>query len=165
MAKNYTIDQSATTGFWYWQCKDGSSEGYACTKSEAKAAAQSACSAGYVITPPKVDATVISGYLATFSAKDLNNQINTFSVGEISENSFCGFFGLDCFENSQSSDVLKATTILKIWGIYRGGITSTQIKTLHYLNNTEFNKLIARQYFGLEITINDNGTISWSFPS
>ena len=74
MAKNYTIDQSATTGFWYWQCKDGSSEGYAGTKSEAKAAAQSACSAGYVITPPKVDATVISGYLATFSAKDLNNQ-------------------------------------------------------------------------------------------
>ena len=39
----YTLDQSSTTGWWHWTCKDGSNQGWLPTKSAARKEGRKEC--------------------------------------------------------------------------------------------------------------------------
>lgn len=164
MAKDYTLDKSSSTGWWVWECKDGSGGGSAPTKSDARDAARAACSGGIVITPPDVDVIAYRGYLSNFSVENLDGKDITFSAEEISQAEFSFFFGLPCANDERIDDVQKVITVLKIWGIYRGGANAEMIKKLHYLSDVDYRKLAPRQYFGGHIRIEDDGTIRWRLP-
>lgn len=165
MTKNYTLDRSNSTGWWVWECKDGSAGGSAPTKGDARDEAKAACGmANFDIMPPLVNAVVYRGYLSNFTVENLDGKQVTFSVEEISQAEFSFFFGLPCAKEEKIDDTRKAITILKIWGICRGGLNVEKIKKLHYLSDEDFNKLINRKYFGLKITIQNDGRIIWKFP-
>lgn len=166
MAKNYTLDKSETTGWWVWECKDGSNGGSSPSKSEARKQAKEACtSSGYVINPPNVDAEVKEGHLDAFTIKNLDDVITTFQVpADISENEFYYFYGMECYDSKEITDAEKAITIFKIWGIYNGGTTVPEIKQMYYLNDDDFTRIIKREYLNLHITIQDDGVITWVFP-
>ena len=164
MAKEYTLDKSQATGWWSWECNDGSGGGSAPSKSEARAAARDACAGGYAVSSPDVDLIAFRGYLSNFTVQNLEGKDVTFSAEEIGQSEFSFFFGLPCAKEEVSSDSQKVITILKIWGIYRGGISPEQIMILHNLSDIDFRKLANRQYFGGKITIEDDGVIVWNLP-
>lgn len=163
MAKNYTLDRSQTTGWWHWECKDGSNEGWAPTKSEARNNAKTSCNTSF-ITPPNVNLEANRGYLTKFSCSNLEGVIQTFSVGEINEALFSFFFGLECAKDYNLTAEEKVVTILKIWGIYRGGITKKRIMELHNLEDEQFARLTKKDYWNLRIEIDDDEKIHWYFP-
>ena len=164
MAKTYDLERSKATGGWSWECNDGSASGLAATKGDARSDARAACGAKVTLTPPDVGAQVVRGHLATFTAINLDNERVTFSVGEISEQAFFYYFGLECAQPQKLTPAEKAITILKIWGIYRGGLTEEKIRKLHFLDQQQFDRLVKKQYKGLSITLNDDNTIRWRFP-
>lgn len=164
MTKNYTVSKSSTTGWWTWACNDGSNGGESSTKRGAKAAGAAACGSSYSVKPPSVGAQIDKGQLASMEVKNLDNQKVTFQSSEISEEAFMYFCGLTCFEPVKVSKAEKAITILKIWGLYRGGTDEKSIRKLHFLDEAQFDQLIARQYLGLKIVIEDDNTIQWFFP-
>lgn len=166
MAK-YTVSQSSTTGWWNWSCKDGSGSGSSSTKREAKKAGKAACGLANVdIDPPFFDTEVVQGALSNFTVNDLDGNSVNFPVNDISEEEFNFFFGFVCEEEDNDiSEAQKAKTILRIWGIYRGGNTVSEIQMQHDLSPSDFNKLIAKDYINLEITIEDNEEIIWDFPA
>lgn len=164
MAKPYTLDKSSTTGWWQWACKDGSGGGSAPTKSDARGAAKSACGGEGIITPPNVDLVAHRGYLSHFIVEDLDGRKNTFSAEEIRQAEFSYFFGMPCSNDEKVDDARKLITILKIWGIYRGGFNVEMIMKLHFLTPDDTKKLISRRYFGGTIIVEDNGAIIWKLP-
>jgi hypothetical protein len=164
MAKTYDLERSKTTGGWTWECNDGSGSGTAATKSDARADARAKCGAKVTLTPPDIDAHIVRGHLATFTVSNLDNERVTFSAGEISEQAFFYFCGLECAEPDRLTPAEKAITILKIWGIYRGGLTEERIRKLHFLDQNQFSKLVKKQFAGLKILVNDDGTVKWRFP-
>lgn len=164
MAKTYTVEKSDTTGWWVWQCRDGSALGSATSKSDARSQARAACGNAFALVPPAVDAQVVGGSLTRFTINNLDNVRRTFDVSEISENAVFYFYGLECADPTSLTNAEKAMTILKIWGIYRGGQTEEEISALHFLSRDQFQKLIERKYKGLKIVINDDDTIQWAFP-
>jgi hypothetical protein len=164
MAKNYTLEKSRLTGGWTWKCKDGSgSGGPSQNKADAKRDAEAKCGTGFALVPPEFDAEFTRGYLTKFTAFNLDGERITFSAGEIAEEAFHFFFGLEGTGPSSLTPAEKAITILKIWGIYRGGATEPQIRKLHHLEKDQFTMLTGRQVEGLSIQIDDNGTIRWKF--
>lgn len=170
MAKKYTITHDKSTGWWAWHCKDGSASGYAPSHADAKKEAKAACTSRiasdkdtFDIIPPLVNAVMYRGYLSHFTAENLDGKSITFSVEEIRQSECLWFFGLPCAAYEHISPARKAITILKIWGIYRGGNNVDTIKKLHYLSDDGFIKLINRQYIGLQIIIEDDGRIIWKF--
>jgi hypothetical protein len=165
MARDYDLNRSDNTGWWVWECKEGNIGGSAPTKSEARAQARTACSgAGGIVSPPDVDVVAFRGYLSNFTVKDLNGNSLTFSAEEIKQSEFSFFYGLPCANDEIIEDTRKVITILKIWGIYRGGLNKEAIQKLHYLSDSDYNILVERKYFGGKIQINDDGEIKWYFP-
>lgn len=167
MAKNYDIDRVRTTGWWSWECtNDVDDYGFESSKSAARSAAKDACGgvSDASFGPPEVEASVKRGFLSDFTVRDLDDKEVTFSVAEINEAEFAFFFGMPCSRYEEPSDARKAITILKIWGIYQRGSTVEQIKDAHDLNQEQFDKLIAKDYIGLEINIDDEGNFTWHFP-
>lgn len=165
MAKNYTLDKSASTGWWTWACKDGSAGGSAPSKGQARDLAKNACGdGGGLVTPPDVNAHVLRGYLASFTVADLDGKKITYSTQEISEAQFAFFFGLPCGKDEKIDKVDKVIAVLKIWGIYRGGLNAETIKKLHFLSDDDYGKLAERNYFGGSIIVEDDRTIRWNLP-
>jgi|SRR5690606_18174661 len=164
MAKPYTLGRSSSTGWWAWGCKDGDGAGSSPSKSEARAQARAACSGEGIITPPDVDVVAYRGYLSHFTIEDLDGKRNTFSTEEISQAEFSFFFGMPCANDEKVEDSRKLITILKIWGLYRGGYNVETIMKLHYLTPDDVKKLITRRYYGGTIIVEDDGTITWKLP-
>jgi hypothetical protein len=161
MAKKYDLKRSRTTGSWEWQCKDGSTGGSSTSKEIAKSQATKACGKGFVIAPPLVDIVAYRGYLSHFTVFNLDGNPTIFSTGEISECEFSFYFGFPCSKTEVISDERKAIVILKILGVYRGGQTVLQIKTLHNLTDQNFSKLIKKEFDNGTLTVEDNGTLKW----
>ena len=164
MAKTYNLDQSNTTGWWRWECKDGSAGGAAISKSDARAEARAGCAGDAAIIPPLVEVTAHRGYLASFSVENLDGKLITFSAEEIGQAEFSFFFGLPCAKEEKIDEVQKVITILKIWGIYRGGQNKEVIKKNHFLSEDDYKTLVSRYYFGGQIIIEDDDTIIWKLP-
>lgn len=165
MAKNYTLEKSQTTGWWMWECADGETGGSAPNKSDARAQARKSCvQAAGIIFPPNVDIIAYRGYLASFSVKNLDGKLVTFSTEEISQAKFSFFFGLPCANDEKIEEVQKVITILKIWGIYRGGLNEESVKKFHFLSTDDYKRLSMRKYYGGKICIEDDDTISWNLP-
>lgn len=161
---SYTLNRSRTTGWWHWQCKDGSNEGWSPSKRRARNNAEESCGIAFILTPPIVEAKFLRGFLSEFSVDNLDDKKQTFSVGEINEGLFLFYFGLECVNEYKLTDEEKIVTILKIWGIYRGGLNKERIMKLHNLNKEQFNLLAKKDYWGLKIKIDENGKIHWNFP-
>lgn len=161
MARSYTLDKSSSTGWWQWSCKDGIGGGSASSKSEAKAQGAAACGSIVILTPPLVDLIAYRGQLASFTIANLDGKSVTFSATEIKETEFSFFFGLPFANDEKVEDARKVITILKIWGIYRGGQNAESLKKLHNLSDKDYKKLYRRQYFEGKITIQDNGLNTW----
>lgn len=128
MAKNYTLDRSRANGQWAWQCTDGSTGGTASSKSGARAEAKKACGDSVRITPPIVDGEFRDGRLIEFAAFNLDEERVRYKTTQINEDAFLFFYGVDCLQLEPLTDVEKATTILTIWGIFRGGTTEPILK-------------------------------------
>jgi hypothetical protein len=163
MAKTYKLERNRMLGGWSWHCKDASTGGSAQNKSDAKADAEKHCGkSNIVVNPPFVDATVYRGYLASFTAMTLDEVPVTYSSSEISESEFSYYYGLPCANSELLTDTQKIVTILKIWGLYRGGFTIEEIKKTHNIPDPIFKKLIRRKYFSGSITIEEKGEIIWN---
>lgn len=137
MARNYTLDKNSATGFWRWGCKDGPKVGMAPSKHEARKQAKAACKGNAVITPPNVDVIGIRGYLSSFTVEALDGTSNEFSAEEINQKAFSFFFGMPCAKEEKIEDAEKLITILKIWGIYRGGLNIKTIMKIHNMSTDD----------------------------
>jgi hypothetical protein len=164
MAKDYKVWKSGATGWWHWECKDGSGSGTAKSRSEARQQGQTNCSgSGFVLIPPPFDIDVIRGFVGSFEVYDLDGKPRRYSSSEISENTFYFLFGSDFFESSKSTTEEKVISYLTIWGIYRGGQSEAEIRRLHDLNSAGYGKIAAKDVNNLIITIEDNDKITWNF--
>jgi len=158
---HYKVSKSATTGWWTWSC--GSLGGSEATKDLAQAAAGKACGGVAVITPPTYNATYGGGLLVQFQVNNLDNILQTYITPvPISEDCFDYFFGYDFTLGVTDFDM--AFTILNIWGIYIGGTTEAEIKTIYNLTDPQFAQLIAKDYIDLDITIDGSNNYTWIFP-
>jgi hypothetical protein len=164
MSRNYTIDQSSTTGWWHWACKDGSSDGWSSTKSGAQSAGAAACGGVALnITPPDYNADFEAGDLKSFDVANLDGVLVHWDSTEIDGDAFDFFFGLNC-GNSLSTDADKAIAILKIWGVYNGGTTPEEIEADHNLSPEDFSSLVAKNYIGVQLDISDTNQYTWIWP-
>ena len=165
MAKNYTLTKSGTTGWWIWACKDGSNSGSSTSKKEAKEQGKANCTSGIIIIPPKFDATYDNGSLSSFAAANLDEVKTTFSAGEINEDLFDFFFGLNCPTFSDLDETDRCVAVFKIWGVYlKGGVNKPEILLLYNLTEPQFQKIINKDYIDVQITIDDNLNYTWVFP-
>ena len=164
MIKDYIIQKSSTTGWWDWTCNDGSKTGSAVKKRQAKKDAKAACNEAFTLDPPDFNATFTEGELTDFSVKNLDEILVQYTIADISEDEFDFFFGLICDEeNDLTTSAQKAMTILKFWGIYNGGTTEEEIKTNHNMSDTDFQRIIEKDYIDLHIHI-ENDIYTWVFP-
>jgi len=164
MIKDYTLSKSDTTGWWVWTCSDGSKTGSATTKKQAKKDAKANCPVAFVLDPPDFNAVYTDGSLMDFTVKNLDLVPVQYTTSDISEDEFDFFFGLVCDEDSDcTTRAQKAITILKFWGIYNGGTTEPEIKTNHDMSDTDFQRIIEKDYIGLHIHIDDD-VYTWTFP-
>lgn len=164
MARDYTIKKSRTTGWWRWDCKDGSSGGTAITKKDAKEQAKEACSSsGFELTPPKIVHTkYINGYLSSFVSVDLDEKENQFSVGEIEEDSFDFYFGFHCPTFNDLDPAKRLITLLKIWGIFVHPVfEESALRTTYNLSDSNFQRLINKDYEVIEVSIDDENQFQW----
>jgi hypothetical protein len=166
MAKHYVVEKSQTTGWWRWYCDDSDPlvVHEARSRREARRAARENCKGEGVVVPPAVDMKYEHGYLAVFAARSLGGVMQKFSVGEINETTFDYIFGYHdiLMEELKQEDIVIG--ILKIWGLYQGGITQIQIMKNHNLSKEDFANLVSKKWYGLIIDIDDYGTIYWQFP-
>jgi hypothetical protein len=162
---NYTLSRSSITGYWHWACDDGSDQGWCSSRREARQNARTACSSGYVITPTLINATYDNGFLSHFSAVNLDGKVVKFSVGDIREELFNFFFGIineDEFEDIDEAD--RFVAILKIFGIYfKGGVEKADLLIRYNLTNSQFLKIIEKDFDGVEVEIDDLD-YNWTFP-
>ena len=165
MAKCYTLEKSDSTGWWYWACTDNNKEGWEATKSEAKDKAATECGTNCSIVCPAIDASIKHGYLSDFTMVNLEGQPITFSAGEINENLFYWISGIACYESILCTATERVIAILKVWGIYSGGFSEDMVKDNHDLSSDDFDKLAAKEWYGLTITLEDDDTITWDFPA
>lgn len=166
MARKYKVWKSGATGWWHWECKDGSASGTAGSRSEARSQGQSNCSgSGFVLSPPPFGGEIIRGHVSSFEVYDLDGTLRKYSTAEISENTFYFLFGSDFYEPTQSTPEERVIAYLTIWGIYRGGQSEAEIKRRHDLNTAGFGKIAAKDVYNLEITIEDNDKITWNFSA
>jgi len=164
----YKLTESEATGWWHWECKDSDKGGSAKSKSDAKDDAQDACGEGngVITSRPRIDTELIDGHVASFKALDLVGYKKSWSVADIPENEFFWLAGVtEFFHPDKSTKLSRVTTILKVWDIYRGGANEESIKEKHNLDNQKFNKLAAKDWYGLKITIDEDGEIHWDFPN
>lgn len=164
-ARTYKLTKTVDTHWWRWECKgDPTIWGVEVTKSLARQKAREACNDAYVISPPDFYAETLKGAVKSFKAYDLGGTPVLFTMPAISEDAFYYVFGMDEMQAQNLSDLEKATAILKVWGLYRGGSSVEELKRRHYLNDSDFDQLIRRQVNGLEIFLEDDGSIQWIFP-
>jgi hypothetical protein len=162
MAK-YKITRSSSTGFWYWECKDGSDSGWASTKSGAKSDASAACSQVYNLNPLNCyDIINRNGEEIMFEVVDLKGIRRKLTSNMISADQFRFFVGEEY--DSSLTDLEKVKAILICWGIYKGGKDQSELEDLHYMDSSDFDKLMNKDYLGLLLTIDDEtGEYTWSF--
>lgn len=162
MAKNYDIDKSRVTGWWVWSCDDGSANGAEPTKRGARQAAAAACSQGYGVAPPPVDAELVGGHVTTFAVANLNGEKVRFTTDDISQDVLSHLSGMDCINPRalKSADIVAGA--LKIWGVYQGGTTEAAIQKQHGLTRKQFERLAGLRFKGMKLTIEDNGSLVWT---
>ena len=164
LLKNYTLSKSKSTGWWGWECKDGSASGWASTKSAAKAAGKAGCGseANTTISSPFAEVNYIEHNYASILIEDIDGEVNEHSNDEISENEIFYWMGRPYEEFSDSR---KAIVYLKIFGIYTSGTTEEDIKSTYNLNEDEFYLLVNRQFSeNFKLNIDDEtGHFTWQF--
>jgi len=160
MAKSYTLEESAVTGWWVWSC--GLKGGSATNKDDAEAAAKKACGDSFVLTPPPVDAQIYRGHLAAFTVQNLERERVTFSAGEVSEDLFQYLFGFANEGAAKLKPVAIVVALLKIWGIYRGGDSEEAVRNQHALSADVFGRLAKRKFGGLKLAVANDGKLKWS---
>jgi hypothetical protein len=162
MAKKYDLWQSNKTWDWNWRCQDGSHSGNADSKRVAKREAKAACADSFAITPPPIDAQVNQGQLANFSVYNLDGERVSFSSAEISQETFLYVVGMDCANPKELDSAKIAAAILKIWGVYRGGMNADSIRKRHCLSTKQFDRLVQKKFAGMTLTVNDDGSLTWA---
>lgn len=162
MAKTYSLDKSAVTGWWVWSCNNGLTGGSATNKEDAKKEAEKACGSGFVLTPPPIDMRIYRGHLATFTVANLEGERVTFSAGEISGDLFQYLFGAPgaTMEGVQPASAVVA--LLKMWGIYRGGVGEDAVRKHHALSADMFGRLAKRNFKRIKLTVAEDGQLKWS---
>lgn len=53
-ARKFSISKSDSTGWYHWECNDGSSSGWSSSRSGARSAGRDACAGNYVVEGPYV---------------------------------------------------------------------------------------------------------------
>jgi hypothetical protein len=162
VAKKYTLEKSKVTGEWVWACKNGLGGGSSSSKELAKDAAKKACGSGFVLVPPDIDVHIYRGHLATFSVSNLDGDRVTFSAEEISQAAFQAIFGMEIGEREPSKPVDIVVALLKIWGVYRGGVSEEAIRKYHDLTPEIFGRLASKRIEGLTLTIDDDRKLKWT---
>lgn len=169
MARKFKLTKDSATGWWGWYCKSDdiiTVSGIEPTRKLARDAAKSACS-DYVLQPPKVSSIEIqNGQMIKAQIVDLEGNFidwdsNCNNWG-LTEDNINWFFGFECSDDL--SDSKKVVTMLKIWGLYYGGITQTDLESKYSLNPIQFAKLAAKDIVNLEIEVTENLIFTWNFP-
>ena len=188
--RKFTLSKSNSTGWWVWECKDGSGGGSSPTKSGAKAAGKAACgSANVQITPPfavmefthaqiagpfevdgpddngsfgdDLDLSETGPYVGV-AVRNLDNDLVYHSANSISLNEM--FYWLGDEDYDAIDDARKAVITLTMMGIYNGGETRSEIEDSHNLSPADFDQLINRDINeNSEVEIDDQtGELTWN---
>ena len=159
---------------WSWaiECDSGVwVSGYAATKKEAKKAAKNACKLlpnggnNYEISimSPFLDdpqgslkALVINGHIEYLDViNPWTDEFQSFTQDDISANALAWLSEI-CDYPATLSSVEKVVAQLKVWDIYLGGNTITEILPLHNLNTQQFNAIATKSWSRIIITQTTN---------
>ena len=116
-----------------------------------------------LIGPPDIDAQVENGQLVEFSIKNLSGIEHLFTTTDIDQNAALWIFGMNCFDPDLSEDWELVKALLKVWGLYIGGSTETEIKSQHNLCDDDITLLAHRNWNCIEFICDQAGVYHWNF--
>ena len=164
-AKKYKLNKSDKTGWWGWECKDGSSSGWSSTKSGARDAAKDACGS---IANSDFNDPLSDAYGAMYDANDhytgvlvqtLDNVDREYAPHDFPEN--VAFYVYEGY--SQDPSLTEEAIVigqLRAWGIYLGGETRAQIENIHNLEAHQFDRIVQQDVEDGWVTSNRATTTS-----
>ena len=114
------------------------------------------------ILPPAINASIVNGHLDSVEFVDpWTDEYSSFTSNEISENELSWILGLCFYDEILSQEYELVAAQLKVWGIYLGGNSIDEIKSLHNLSDENFNAIVTKTWDSIIInkTEDDNGEI------
>ncbi len=167
-AKKYRLRESEKTGWWGWECKDGSGYGWSPTKSGARNEAKEAC--GTVdnsnFTDPLsdtygLDYDAADNYVGVL-VQTLDNDDVYYDPSEMSESAaFYIYEGYTEDPNLTAEEIVAAQ--LNAWGIYLGGETRQEIIDMHNLTEVQFDMIVAFDYEEAYVTVENGQDYLWEW--
>ncbi len=116
------------------------------------------------ITSPNIDAKVEAGRLVEFTMDDpVGNEGDrkTFTTEYIPQNAAFWLFGMECcFDSTLSEKYELVSTMLKVWGVFRGGDSQDSVMALHNMSFEIFEAIAKREWTEITMTINAEGIIT-----
>lgn len=167
MARRIKITRSSSTGWWTWTA--GSCSGWANTKREARRQAREAISSGNcdcTIIPPNGGVVVnnsLNGESSVVYFPNVDGTMMEYSFDEINENTAMWLLGSCNYIEEDSTPAERVVALLKVWGIYRGGLEMSDILLNHQLQEENFLILASKEWNYIIINIDNNENISWTF--
>ena len=146
-ARPYKLRKSSATGWWGWECKDGSASGWELTKSDARAAAKAACggdeaNANYQDpTATAYGARYELGVYSGMLVQTLDNEDVFVDAADVSEAAALYIYGGTATPTLTAEMIVAAQ--LQEWGIYLGGTTRADIMSNHNLTDLQFGMIAA----------------------
>ncbi len=167
-ARKFKLNKSDATGWWGWECKDGSASGWAATKAEAKDAARDACggsslNANYTEPGSSVYGTqyelgVYSGVLV----QTLENEDVLYDASEIRESAANYLFDGSTTDLTLTDAEIVAAQ-LQAWGIYLGGTTQAQLSSNHNLTAAQFQRIVDQDFDTGYVTVEGGALYVWEW--
>jgi hypothetical protein len=143
----YKIDKSSSTGWFHWTCKDGSGEGWASTRSEARSQGRAGCGGSLANVNVEDPWDVLTydprGMFASMVVENLSGNPILHPVSDINENEMLYWSGE---VHTPILNERKAVVYLTIMGVYLGGNSVEDIQSIHNLSPQNFNLLINRNF-------------------
>jgi hypothetical protein len=167
LARPYKITRSKATGWFHWECKDGSAEGWSETRPGARDAASAACGgSSYTITDPDPDGLgpVLDReqYLAC-RTEALDGTVAEHAPDVVDEGSCRHHFGLPLPEGVSLTGAAQVRVALIAWGIYLGGDDEETLRSRHNLTGDEYLRVAERDYEDAVVDIEPDRPYLWSF--
>ncbi len=143
--------------------------GWAATKREARRQAREAVASGfcdYTLIPPTGGMVIehsCDKIIGIFYYPNLLEDMLTYSLAEISENTAMWLLGSCNYIKRDSTEEERVVALLKVWELYCGGTEKSEIMAIHNLQDNEFEVLANKEWNYILININDDEEINWLF--
>ena len=167
-AKKYRLRESEKTGWWGWECKDGSKSGNSPTKDGARDAAREACGsvANSNFYDPASDEygleyDIMDNYVGVL-VQTLDNEDVFYDPNEMSESA--AFYIYERYTEDPNLTVEEIVAAqLNAWGIYLGGETRQDIINIHNLTEAQFDMIVSFDYEEAYVTVENGADYLWEW--